>query len=173
MTFSLVFEYNSPRIINQSELMSTGTSVDFGVLLNLAFGAFKGTLHDYLADQGFDDLGPSFGYVFRLLDAAPQNLRQLADALDITPQGALKIVNDMVDKGYVIRRDDVQDARSKQLLLTARATKAMAAARRFHAKFERDLASRIGEKHAIAARLAMEDIARHYGQQVNLKLRPL
>lgn len=153
--------------------MSTKPSTDFGVLLNLAFGAFKGTLHDYLAKQGFDDLGPSFGYVFRLLDAERQNLRQLADALDITPQGALKIVNDMVDKGYVTRHEDAQDARSKQLLLTARATKAMTAARRFHAKFERDLASRIGENQAVAARLAMEDIASHYGKQANLKLRPL
>jgi DNA-binding MarR family transcriptional regulator len=153
--------------------MSTGTTTDFGVLLNLAFGAFKGTLHDYLANQGFDDLGPSFGYVFRLLQSGPQNLRQLADALDITPQGALKIVNDMVDKGYVIRRDDLQDARSKQLCLTARATRAIASARRFHAKFERDLASRIGEKQASAARLALEDIASHYRTQVPVKLRPL
>lgn len=153
--------------------MSTEASTDFGVLLNLAFGAFKGTLHEHLAKQGFDDLGPSFGYVFRLLDAGPQNLRQLADALDITPQGALKIVNDMVNKGYVIRSEDAQDARSKLLSLTARATKAMAAARRFHTKFERDLASRIGEKQSAAARLAMEDIASHYGKYADLKLRPL
>ncbi|GLQ86632.1 hypothetical protein GCM10007898_01980 [Dyella flagellata] len=148
-------------------------STDFGVLLNLAFGAFKGGLHEHLAKQGFDDLGPSFGYVFRLLDKRPQNLRQLANALQITPQGALKIVNDMVEKGYLIRRDDAQDARSKLLLLTPRATSAMAAARRFHAKFEHELAARIGEKHAASARLAMEDIAYHYAAQTDLKPRPL
>jgi DNA-binding MarR family transcriptional regulator len=148
-------------------------STDFGVLLNLAFGAFKGALHEHLAMKGFDDLGPSFGYVFRLLDNRPQNLRQLADALQITPQGALKIVNDMVEKGYLRRREDEKDARSKLLLLTPRATTAMEAARRFHAQFEHELASRIGQKHAASARLAMEDIASRYAVQADLKARPL
>ena len=47
--------------------------VDFGVLLNLAFGSFKAGLHAELARAGFDDVGPSFGYVFRLLASRPHN----------------------------------------------------------------------------------------------------
>jgi DNA-binding MarR family transcriptional regulator len=106
--------------------MSTSASAkqlpeDFGVLLNLAFGAFKQELHAELARVGFDDVGPSFGYIFRLLARnKPSNLRDVAAALRITAPGALKVVNDMVEKGYVERQECPGDARQKLLTLTPR-----------------------------------------------------
>lgn len=153
--------------------MSTHKSIDFGVLLNLAFGSFKERLHEHLAGRGFDDLGPSFGYVFRLLEAGPHSLRQVADLLQITPQGALKIINDMVAKGYVQRGDDEHDGRTKPLRLTDRSIALLRAARRFHKQFETDLVARVGGPQAAAARAALEDIANQCGS-VNLRrLRPL
>jgi DNA-binding MarR family transcriptional regulator len=131
---------------------------DFGVLLNLAFGAFKQELHAELARVGFDDVGPSFGYVFRLLAHKPTNLRDVAQALCITAPGALKIVNDMVDKGYVERQEHPGDARQKLLTLTPRARQAMAAAHEFHEAFERALATRIGPRQVSAARAVLEAI---------------
>ncbi|NKI70239.1 MarR family transcriptional regulator [Collimonas pratensis] len=138
--------------------MSTSDPTDFGILLNVAFGAFKVQLHNRLAKKGFDDLGSSFGYVFRLLEARPQNLRQIAAGLGITPQGALKVINDMVAKGYVERHDEPGDGRIKRLTLTPRASKAMAEAHRFHVQFERDLAAKVGENHVATMRLILEDI---------------
>lgn len=131
---------------------------DFGVLLNLAFGAFKTDLHAALAQAGFDDVGASFGYVFRLLAPAPLPLRAVAQALGMSAPGALKIVNDMVAKGYVARQDHAGDARQKPLVLTARARKAMRVAHAFHVEFEAALALRLGAKAAAAARLALEAI---------------
>ena len=63
--------------------MSTppNTAIDFGLLLNVAYGAFKERLHTSLATAGFDDLGPSFGYVFRSLASGPLSLVQLATLL--------------------------------------------------------------------------------------------
>lgn len=142
--------------------MSSADETDFGILLNLAFGAFKDQLHRHLARAGFDDVGPSFGYVFRLLAESPLSLREVADRLEITPQGALKVVNEMVAKGYVERRDDAADGRVKRLSLTPRAARALGEARRFHRQFERDLAARIGVSQARATRAALADIvARH------------
>ncbi|MFP5392202.1 MAG: MarR family winged helix-turn-helix transcriptional regulator [Gammaproteobacteria bacterium] len=138
-------------------------AADFGILLNTAFGAFKDALHVHLAEGGFDDVGPSFGYVFRLLEEGPLNLRAVADALAITPQGALKIVNDMVEKGYVERADDAQDKRVRALSLTPRAHAAIARARAFHRNFERQLGKRVGPETAAAARIALEDIVAHHG----------
>ena len=75
------------------------------MLLNLAFGAFKTDLHAALAQAGFDDVGASFGYVFRLLAPASMHLRDWRPALGMSAPGALKIVNDMVAKGYVARQN--------------------------------------------------------------------
>lgn len=138
--------------------MSTASSPDFGILLNVAFGAFKTQLHARLAQAGFDDLGSSFGYVFRLLDAQPQSLSQVALALGITSQGALKVINDMVAKGYVERHDEPGDARVKRLALTARAKEAMAEAHRFHVQFERALAGQYGDSQLASMRVVLEGI---------------
>ena len=136
----------------------SGGGHDFGVLLNLAFGAFKSGLHEAMARAGFDDIGPSFGYVFRLLADEPSNLRHVAEALGMTAPGALKIVNDMVAKGYVERLEHAQDARQKLLGLTPRARKAMRVAHAFHAQFEADLARRIGARDTQATRKLLEAI---------------
>ena len=133
-------------------------AVDFGVLLNLAFGGFKLRLHAELARAGFDDVGPSFGYVFRLLAPEPLNLSAVASALAISAPGALKIVNDMVDKGYVERQAHAVDARQKLLALTPRARQAMKVARRFHGQFEAALARQLGADDAHAARRVLEAI---------------
>ena len=131
-------------------------SRDFGILLHLAYEGFRKELHAHLARRGFDDLGNSFGVVFRLLDAGEMSLRELAGRLGITPQGALKVVNDMVAKGYVQRSDDPGDARVKPLGLTRRGRAALAEARKFHARFERDLGRRIGPRRVAALRDALE-----------------
>lgn len=136
--------------------MSITKPTDFGILLNVAFGAFKSELHAHLAQAGFGDLGSSFGYVFRLLDAQPQSLSQVAAALGITSQGALKVINDMVAKGYVERHEEPGDARVKRLGLTARAKDAMAEAHRFHMTFESDLAARFGKDELASMRRVLE-----------------
>ena len=146
---------------------------DFGVLLNLAFGAFKTRLHDELARVGYDDVGPSFGYVFRLLAQRETNLSEVAQALGMTAPGALKILNDMVDKGYVERVAHAGDARQKLLRLTARARGAMKAAHRFHRRFEAALAERLGARDAQAARRALESIVAEAAGEGGPGLRPL
>jgi DNA-binding MarR family transcriptional regulator len=152
--------------------MSNKNGEDFGILLNVAFGVFKSDLHAHLAQAGFDDLGPSFGYLFRMLADGPLNLKAIAERLEITPQGALKIVNDMVAKDYLARSEDEADARVRQLALTPRARQALAQARAFHRQFEKDLGTRIGVQKAAAARAALEDIVAHYeGDTLRLRAR--
>ncbi len=147
--------------------------LDFGILLNLAFGAFKARLHTHLAAKGFDDLGPSFGYVFRLLADGPSSLREIADQLGMSAPGALKIIDDMVAKNYVQRSADAHDGRVKRLALTPRATQAMAHAAAFHAQFERDLAKRVGDKAGATARAVLEDIVALDAPTNTVRLRPL
>ncbi|MEP6731305.1 MAG: MarR family transcriptional regulator [bacterium] len=132
---------------------------DFGLLLDSAYAAFKDTLHTSLAAAGFDDLGPSFGYVFRSLADGPLSLVQLAVRLGITPQGALKIVTEMVERGYVGRQDDTKDRRVRLLVLTTRGKAALRAARRIHAQVERDLIAELGVARVAAARAVLDSLA--------------
>ena len=146
--------------------------VDVGILLNVAFCVFKRDLHRHLAGCGFDDVGPSFGYIFRLLDREPHNLQGVSVALGITAQGALKIVNDMVEKNYVERRDDPDDGRVKWLELTDRAKDAMAQAKRFHHQYERGLARRLGKAEVSALRAVLEDIYAGAQAEGDANIRP-
>lgn len=137
----------------------TAPAVDFGILLHLAFARFKDALHGHLADEGFDDIGPSFGFVFRALDETSLKLRELAERLEITPQGALKIVDDMVAKRYVTRLADPDDGRATRLTLAPRGEHALAAAKRFHRQFERDLTTRLGARRLGDTRAVLTAIA--------------
>ncbi|MFZ6743312.1 MarR family winged helix-turn-helix transcriptional regulator [Undibacterium sp. JH2W] len=150
-------------------------NTDLGVLLNLAFGSFKEQLHQHLAQQGYADIGSSFGYVFRLLKNNPQNLKQVADSLAMTPQGALKIINDMVLKAYVQREDDAHDARVRLLHLTPRALALMDVAHAFHQEFESRLSELLGAGKVKAMRALLEQIVADGDKAADglPKLRPL
>lgn len=115
----------------------TATRLDFGILLAQAYQEFVRQLRATLAEQGFTDQGRSDGYVFRALDAAPLTVSELAERLEISKQGAGQIVDDMERRGYVERRPDPRDGRARTLHLSERGRAALAAARRFHQRYER------------------------------------
>lgn len=132
--------------------------LDFGVLLNLSFRAFKLQLHEHLRQKGYADVGDAYGYVLRTLQGADLNLKQLASALGISPQGALKIVDEMVHRGYLARHEDPTDGRVKRLRATARAEALLREARRFHDGFESRLAKALGVGKLAATRQALTAI---------------
>ena len=105
-----------------------------------------------LARQGFDDLGRSYGYVFRVLGDGDRSLSELAGLLGMTLPGAGKIVDEMEARGYVERHPDRSDRRVKWLALSRRGRAALKAARAFHRDYERRLAK------APAIRAALESI---------------
>ena len=120
-------------------------SLDFGILLGLAYQSFTDLLRTSLAKQGFDDLGGAYGYVFRALVDEEPSQRELALRLGITDQGMAKILSEMVERGYVERRPDPEDSRVKRLRLASRGKSALGAARRFHAAFEQQLGAAMGK----------------------------
>jgi DNA-binding MarR family transcriptional regulator len=132
---------------------------DLGVLLTLALEAFKERLHAHLARAGYDDLGPSFGFVFRSLADRPLSLVELAARLGISSQGALKIVTEMEGRGYVERQDDATDRRVRRLALTSRGRSALREARRLHAAVERELTAAFGAERVAGARVVLEALA--------------
>jgi DNA-binding MarR family transcriptional regulator len=147
---------------------------DFGILLALAYAAFVDELRQGLADAGFAHLHRSFGYVARALADGSLTLREVADILGVTSPGALKIVADMEEHGYVERLDDPSDARARRVSLTKKGRAALAAARAFHARFERELARDAGTKFAAATRVALERVVERREKEAGtVALRPM
>ena len=131
---------------------------DFGVLLARAYAAFVDEMRAALAQRGFANLHPSFGYVARALAEHSITLRELAGRLGLTSQGALKIVDALEQDGYVERRADADDGRAKQIALTKRGEAALAAARQFHHRFEQALANKAGRNRTGTTRAVLEEI---------------
>jgi DNA-binding MarR family transcriptional regulator len=138
---------------------SSAAQVDLGVLLTLALEAFKDRMHEHLANAGYDDLGPSYGFVFRSLADNALSLAELAAQLGMSAPGALKIVAQMIERGYVERRDDDVDARVRRLALTRRGKRALDEARGFHAAAERELIAKLGKDRVVGAREVLTALA--------------
>jgi DNA-binding MarR family transcriptional regulator len=134
--------------------------MDWGVLLTLALAVFKTALHAHLERAGYDDLGPSFGYVFRSLADRPLSLVELANRLGISSQGALKIAAEMEKRGYVERLDDTEDRRVRRLVLSTRGRAALREARRFHGIAERRLVHALGAKRVADARAVLTEVVK-------------
>ena len=148
--------------------MVLSTDTDIGILLGLAYAGFVDELRADLAARGFADLGPSYGYVFRVLGDGERSLSELAGLLGMTLPGAGKIVDEMEARGYVERHPDASDRRVKQLRLSPRGRAALKAAQAFHRRFERRLPD------GPALRAALEGIAADAGgEPAPRSVRPL
>ncbi len=73
-----------------------------------------------VAASGFDDVRPLHGFVFAFVSGAPATTVQLAEHLGITKQATSELVQDLVDRGYLIRSPDPSDRRARRLELTER-----------------------------------------------------
>ena len=134
--------------------------LDLGVLMALAYGQFVLQLRAHLADEGFDDLGRSDGYVFRALASAALTTSELAERLRISKQGAGQIVADMQQRGYVGPGEpDPDDRRARRLRLAQRGEQALAAARRFHQRYERGLRRHYGAQRVNELRELLVEMA--------------
>jgi DNA-binding MarR family transcriptional regulator len=161
-------------MVEQNPAPPADAALDLGILIGLAFQAFTDQLRTALAEQGHDDLGGAYGYVFRVLAAEQPSQRQLAARLGISDQGMAKILDEMVARGYVERRPDAGDARIKRLRLARRGREALAAARRFHAGFEQRLIRQAGPAAVRGLRRLLEAIARTGADDLaQARLRPM
>jgi len=124
---------------NYHRAMNPDEPVDLGILLALAYQEFVRALRADMAHEGFDDLGRSDGFVFRMLARGPLTVSELAARLDISQQGAGQIVEDMTRRGYLQRRPDPTDARARLVELAPRGLAALDTAHRFHQRYERQL----------------------------------
>jgi DNA-binding MarR family transcriptional regulator len=130
---------------------------DLGVLLALAYVAFVDDLKAHLSRR-YDGFGPWTGAVLRAVVDEPLSLRKLAQRLEMTSAGALKIVDSMVADGYLERVPHPTDGRVRAIAATALGRRLLASARAFHTRFEDSLRAELGDRAVNAARRTLEQI---------------
>lgn len=143
---------------------------DFGVTLALGYQVMVRELHAELARHGLHDLGSSYGYILRTVEAGPLTQRQLAERLDVSDQAIGKVVTEMVRRKFLRRRVDPGDARARQLVLGENGIATLRHAKQFHARFEAKLARELGADVAATRRVLEHIIERGGGADARLRM---
>ena len=123
-----------------------------GALLRRPFEALVREVYDRLAEEGFEDLRPAHGAVFRHILPEGSRTTELAAQAGITKQSMGYLVDDLASLGYAELGPDPQDGRAKRVRLTPRGEEAQEAAARFSAELEESWAQSLGPREWAAMR---------------------
>jgi DNA-binding MarR family transcriptional regulator len=117
-----------------------------GALLRVPWEAVQQSMLERLHERGFDDLDAAHLTVFQY--PGPQGSRpsELAARLRISKQALNYLLGELERLGYIKRRPDPDDLRSKRVALTPRGTAAIGVIREAVADVERTWAEQLGAK---------------------------
>jgi DNA-binding MarR family transcriptional regulator len=107
---------------------------------------FLGEALGRLDAAGFQGLSVSQAFAVQLIESGVATITALSEAMRMTPQAVSAIVNQLEERGYVLRGRREQDARAKVLTLTeAGARLAAEVATALH-EVEREWADLVGDE---------------------------
>jgi DNA-binding MarR family transcriptional regulator len=117
-----------------------------GALLRMPWEAVQRRMLELLHERGFDDLDAAHLNVFQY--PGPQGARpsELAAKLRISKQALNYLLGELERLGYLERRPDPEDLRSKRIVLTPRGTSAILVIRDAVAEMETAWSKRLGPK---------------------------
>src|SRR5436189_3672927 len=117
-----------------------------GALLRLPWEAVQRHMLERLHERGFADLDAAHLNVFQY--PGPQGARpsELAARLRISKQALNYLLGELERLGYLERRPDPEDLRSKRIVLTPRGTSAILVIRDAVAEMETAWSKRLGPK---------------------------
>jgi DNA-binding MarR family transcriptional regulator len=115
-----------------------------GALLRMPWEEVQRCMLERLHERGFDDLDTAHLNVF--LYPGPQGARpsELAARLRISKQALNYLLGQLERLGYLERRADAHDLRSKRVVVTPRGTSAIGVIREAVADLESDWAQQLG-----------------------------
>jgi DNA-binding MarR family transcriptional regulator len=117
-----------------------------GALLRMPWEAVQRRMLELLHERGFDDLDAAHLNVFQY--PGPQGARpsELAAQLGISKQALNYLLGELERLGYLERRPDPDDLRSKRIVLMPRGTSAILVIREAVAEMETAWSERLGPK---------------------------
>jgi DNA-binding MarR family transcriptional regulator len=131
-----------------------------GALLRVPWEAVQRHMLERLHEQGFVDLDAAHLHVFQY--PGPQGARptELAARLRISKQALNYLLGELERLGYLERRPDPDDLRSKRVALTARGTSAGLAIREAVGEMESAWAERLGPQRFAELRELLVELSR-------------
>lgn len=129
-----------------------------GALLRLPWEAARRRLLEALHAAGFTDLNAA--HLSILLYPGPQGLRpsDLASGRQMSRQSVNYLLGQVEAFGYLERRSDPDDQRSKRLALTTRGTRASAVMRTAMADLEQEWAEQLGSRRFAQLKALLSDL---------------
>jgi DNA-binding MarR family transcriptional regulator len=117
-----------------------------GALLRMRLEIVRARMLEQLHDQGFDDLVPAHLQVLQWPGPDGARPSELAERLHMTKQALNYLLGQLEQLGYLKRREDPSDARSRRIVATERGRQAMRAMRAVVRGVERDWQRRLGKE---------------------------
>lgn len=130
-----------------------------GRLLRKAARAFEAELTVQLQARGYPDIRPGHGAVFANLDAAGTRAYELARRARMTQPSMAELIDDLEQKGYVVRREDPSDRRGRLVVPTERGRRHQEDARAIIAEIEHSWLERLGPNQGEALLEALRQLA--------------
>lgn len=129
-----------------------------GALLRLPWEAVQRHMLERLHERGFDDFDAAYLNVFQY--PGPQGARpsELAARLRMTKQAINYLLGELERLGYLERRPDPDDQRSKRVALTSRGTSAIDVIREAVGEMETAWARQLGPKRFDQLRKLLFDL---------------
>lgn len=128
-------------------------------LLGLAFDTMARELQERIKAAGFTDQRMAHNAVFAHIPPEGITLAELSRRAGITKQAMSELVLDLEAKGYLTRRPDAHDKRTKLIELSERGWAAMGAALAAFEEMERVLEQRLGASRLQSLRHTLEILA--------------
>jgi DNA-binding MarR family transcriptional regulator len=141
-------------------------------LLEIAGEAMLAEFRQELVKNGYADIRPTHGCVFRFIREDGMRLTELASYAGVTKQSAGELVDDLVDLGYVERIADPADKRAKLICLTERGREAQRVGFGLFGEIEQRWAEHFGEERFEQLRELLEQIAAERAPAAVPELRP-
>jgi DNA-binding MarR family transcriptional regulator len=91
-----------------------------GLLLRLVYQQYAQDIHAALREAGFGDVGPAHANVFPFVPVEGITVSQLAELAQVRKQSMAQAVDQLERMGYVERRPNPHDRRSRLVFLTER-----------------------------------------------------
>jgi DNA-binding MarR family transcriptional regulator len=117
-----------------------------GALLRMPVDVIRTRMLDALHREGFDDLIPAHLVVLRYPGPDGRRPGEIAAQSGMSKQAVNYHLGQLESLGYLERRDDPDDQRSKRVHLTPRGHAAMSTIRTAVSKVERQWAQQLGEE---------------------------
>lgn len=130
-------------------------------LLSMAVTVALDELHHELNAGGHPTLRPVHGYALNAVLNGTNTASAMAPLLAMTKQGAARVIQHLLDEGYLEYGTADGDARSKPLVLTARGHDVIALAVRVQERIEEHWSDVVGAPQMAGARRVLERAVLH------------